>query len=72
MDNCFYVLLFPATLLKVGTASSVLKTSDEYSLFRNINLRSTVKVYHFFLGNINFQCMFSFVFTVHCQKQPPE
>ena len=31
-----------ATLLKWGTANSVWKTSDEYSLSRNTNLRSTV------------------------------
>ena len=43
-----------ATLLKWGTANSVWKTSDEYSLTRNMNLRSTVQVYHFFLGSINF------------------
>ena len=43
-----YVWLFPATLLKWGTANSVWKTSDEYSLSRNSNLRSTVLVYHFF------------------------
>ena len=61
-----------ATLLKWGTANSVWKTSDEYSLSRNTNLRSTVQVYHFFLGSINFQCMFSLVYTVYCQKQPPD
>ena len=70
LDDCFW--LFPATLLKWGTASSVWKTSDEYSLSRNTNLRSTVQVYHFFLGSINFQCMFSLVYTVYCQKQPSE
>ena len=61
-----------ATLLRWGTANSVWKTSDEYSLSRNTNLRITVQVYHFFLGSINFQCMFSLVYTVYCQKQPPE
>ena len=70
LDDCFW--LFPATLLKWGTANSVWKTSDEYSLSRNTNLRSTVQVYHFFLGSINFQCMFSLVYTVYCQKQPSE
>ena len=58
-----------ATLLKWGTANSVWKTSDEYSLSRNTNLRSTVQVHHFFLGSINFQYMFSLVYTVYCQKQ---
>ena len=58
-----------ATLLKWG---SVWKTSDEYSLTRNTNLKSTVQVYHFFLGSINFQCMFLLVYTVNCQKLPPE
>ena len=57
-----------ATLLRWGTTNSVWKTSDEYSLSRNTNLRSTVQVYHFFLGSINFQCMFSLVYTVYCQK----
>ena len=47
LDDCFW--LFRATLLKWGTANSVWKTSDEYSLSRNTNLRSTVQVYHFFL-----------------------
>ena len=61
-----------ATLLKWGTANSVWKTSDEYSLSRNTNLRSTIQVYHFFLGSINFQCLFSLVYAVYCQKQPPE
>ena len=58
-----------ATLLKWGTANSVWKTSDEYSLPRNTNLRSTVQVYNFFLSSINFQYMFSLVYTVYCQKQ---
>ena len=61
-----------STLQKWGTVSSVWKTSDEYSLSRNTNLRSTVQVYNFFLGSIIFQCMFSLVYTVYCQKQPPE
>ena len=42
------LLAFLATLLKWGTANNVWKTSDEYSLPRNNNLRSTVQVYHFF------------------------
>ena len=70
LDDCFW--LFCATLLKLGTANNVWKNSDEYSLPRNTNLRSTVQVYHFFLGSINFQCMFSLVYTVYCQKQPSE
>ena len=55
-----------------STANNVWKNSDEYSLPRNNNLRNIVQVYHFFLGNINFQCMFSLVYTVYCQKQPSE
>ena len=69
LDDCFW--LFRATLLKWGTANNVWKNSDEYSLPRNTNLRSTVQVY-FFLGSRNFQCMFSLVYTVYCQKQPLE
>ena len=46
LDDCFW--LFRATLLKWDTANSVWKTSDEYSLSRNTNLRSTVQVHHFF------------------------
>ena len=61
-----------AILLRWGTASSVWKTSDEYPLSRNTKLRSTVQVYHFFLGSINSQFIFSLVYTVYCQKQPPE
>ena len=42
-----------------------MKTSDEYFLSRNIiSLRSTVQVYYFFLGSVNFQCMFSFVYCL--------
>ena len=70
LDN--RVWLFLATLLKWGTANSVLKTSDEYSLSRNTNLRSIVQVRHFLLGSINFHCIFSLVYTVYCQRQPPE
>ena len=61
-----------AALLKWGTANSVWKTSDEYSLSRITNVRSTVQVYHFFLGSINFQYMFSLVYTVYCLKHPTE
>ena len=46
LDDCFQ--LFRATLLKWDTANSVWKTSDEYSLSRNTNLRSTVQVYYLF------------------------
>ena len=59
LDDCFW--LFCAMLLKWGTVNNVWKNSDEYSLPRNTNLRSTVQVYQFFLGNINFQCLFSLV-----------
>ena len=62
--SCF----FPA--IKMGDCQ--LKTSDEYSLSRNTNLKSTIQVYYSFLGSINFQCMFPLVYTVYCQKQPPE
>ena len=46
LDDCFW--LFRATLLKWGTANNVWKTSDEYSLSRNTNLRSTAQIYRFF------------------------
>ena len=46
LDDCFWI--FRTTVLKWGTANNVCKTSDEYSLSRNTNLRSTVQVYHFF------------------------
>ena len=39
LDDCFW--LFRATLLKWSTANNVWKNSDEYSLPRNANLRST-------------------------------
>ena len=61
LDDCFW--LFRATLQKRGTANNFWKNSDEYSLLRNTNLRSTVQVYHFFLGDINFQCVF---IGLHC------
>ena len=70
LDECSW--FFRETLLKWGTAKSVWKNSNEYSLPRNTNLRSTVQVYHFFLCSINFHCMFSLVYTVYCQKQPPK
>ena len=65
-------LLLAFSLLKYGTANNAWKNSDEYSLSGNTNPRSTVQVYHFFLGSINFQCMFSLVYTVYCQKQSSE
>ena len=52
-----------ATLLRWGTANSVWKTSDEYSLSRNTSTRSTVQIYHFFLRSINFQCI-SFILYI--------
>ena len=58
--------------MKTNNANNVWKNSDEYSSSRNTNLRSTVQVLHFFLGSINFQCMFSLVYTVYCQKQSLE
>ena len=70
LDDCSW--LFHAALLKWCTAKSVWKNSDGYLVTRNTNLRSPVHVYHFFLGSINFQCMFSLVYTVYCQKQPSE
>ena len=57
---------FPATLLKWDTAKSVRKTLRWTPLSRNTNLRSNVQIYHFFLYSINFQCMFSLVYTVYC------
>ena len=47
MDDCFW--LFPATLQKLGTGNIAWKTSDEYSLSRNTNLRSTVEVYNIYI-----------------------
>ena len=70
LDDCFW--LFPATSLKWGIASSVWKISDEYSLSRNTNFRSTIQVYHFIFGSINIQCMLSLAYTVYYQKQPTE
>ena len=66
------LLSSPCNFTKMGHVNSVWKTSDEYPLSRNANLRSTVYVYHFFLGSINFQYMFLLVYTVYCQKQPLE
>ena len=67
LDDCFW--LFRATLLKWGTANSVWKTSDEYSLSRNTNLRNTVQVDHFFFRQDK-QCMSLLIYTVYCAKQP--
>ena len=46
LDDCFW--LFRAMYLTWDTANSVWKTSHEYSLSRNTNLRNAVQVYHFF------------------------
>ena len=69
-DDCSW--LFRTTLLKWNTVSSAWKTSDEYSLSRDDNLRISVQVYLFFFSRINFQWMPSLVYTVYCQKQPSE
>ena len=66
------LLAFPCNFTNWGTGNSIQKTSDEYYVSGNTNLRSTVKIHNFFLGSINFQCMFSLVNTVYCQKWPPE
>ena len=59
---------FTVTLLKWRTTNSFWKTSDEYSLYRNSNSRSTVLVYHFLLNSINFQRIFRLVYTVYCTR----
>ena len=69
------LLAFPCNFIKMGHCQQCLenpRSSDEYSASRNTNLKSTVQVYHFFLGSVNFQCMFSLVNNVYCQKQPPD
>ena len=68
LDDCFW--LFRATLLKWGTANSVWKTSDEYSLSRNTNLRNTVQVYHFFFRQDKQLCLHWFkLFTARSSHQ---
>ena len=62
LDDCFWI--FRAKLLKWGTANNVWNISNKYLLPRNTYLGSTVQVYHFFLGRVNFQCMFSLVYTL--------
>ena len=66
LDDYFW--LFRPTLLKWSTANSVWETLDEYSLSRNTaNLRSTVKVYHFFFRQDQFSV---YVFIgLHCLLQ---
>ena len=68
LDDCFW--LFRATLLRWDTASSVWKTSDEYSLYKTLEvlLRYIIS----FFSRINFQCMSSLAYIVYCQKQPSE
>ena len=58
------LLDFRATLLKWVTANNIWKTSDEYSLSRNTNLRSTIQVYHLFFQQVKFSV---YVFIgLHC------
>ena len=59
-------------LLKWGTANSVWKISDEYSLSRNTNLRSTVQVYHFFFQQDKLSVYVSLDYTAYYEKQPSE
>ena len=77
LDDCFW--LFPATLLKWGTANNGWKTLNEYSLSRNTNLRGTVQVYHFFFRqdklsvyiSVDLHCLLSEVAVrveVFCEK----
>ena len=65
------LLAFSCNVTRMGYCQRCLEKLG-WILPRNTNLRSTVHVYHFFLGSINFQCMFSLVYTVYCQKMPPE
>ena len=63
LDDCFW--LFRATLIKLDTAKSAWKTSDdEYSLSRNTNLRSIVQVNHFFFQQDNLSVYF--LIGLHC------
>ena len=62
LDDYFWI--FRATLLKWVTANNIWKTSDEYSLSRNTNLRSTIQVYHLFFQQVKFSV---YVFIgLHC------
>ena len=64
--------LYNCNFLKMGHCQQCLEHPRWIPLSRNTNLKCTVHLYRFFLGSINFQCMFSLVYTVYCQKQPPE
>ena len=64
LDDWFW--LFCATLLKWDTANSVWKTSNEYSLSRNTNLRSNVQVYHFFFQQEKLS-VYAFI-GLHCLR----
>ena len=55
---------FTVTLLRWRTTNIVWKTSDEYSLSRNSEAQSQ----YIFLGSIDFQCIFSLVYTVYCPR----
>ena len=64
------LLAFSCNITKMEYCQQCLeKLINIHYLARNTNLRSTVQVYCFFFGSINFQCMFSLVYTVYCQKQ---
>ena len=68
-DSSFMVRV---DILVFGHWLCILEFKIVNSLPRNTNLSSTVQVYHFFLGSINFQFMLSLVYTVYCRKQPSE
>ena len=70
LDDCFW--LFCATLLKWDTDNSVWKTSDEYADLETLTLEVTFRYMISFFRRINFQCMFSLIYIVYCQKQQSE
>ena len=65
--------IFCSTLLKMGVLSTVFgKPQMNIHYLETLTLEVPFRYIISFFGRINFQCISSLVYTVHCQKQPSE
>ena len=71
LDKCFWYFLFNVT--KMGVLSTVFgKPQMNIHYLETLTLEVPFRYIVSFFGRINFQCISSLVYTVHCQKQPSE
>ena len=70
LDDCSW--LFRASFTKMGYCQQCLGNVMNIHYLETLTLEVPFRYIISFFGRINFQCMFSLVYTAYCQKQSPE